>query len=195
MIGVLDQITINLIVSKDLSQLSLQGKHQKINAGLAIHLAKNILKHEFNENKTHKALSLCEWPGRMQSITNGFFFRKLKNWKDITLDGFHNIDGMNTLIKNLPLNRKILICSFLNHQKYSQMLNKLSQYFQKIIVVQMNEENSITKEDLPRNLKLIFSPSLEGSLKKLINILIKTSIFFGGSLYFIGEFLKLNQSK
>ena len=51
------------------------------------------------------------------------------------------------------------------------MLAKLSQHFQKIIVVQMNEENSITKEDLPINLKLIFCPSLESSLKKLINIL------------------------
>ena len=49
---------------------------------------------------------------------------KLKNFKDITLDGFHNIDGMNTLINNLPFNRKILICSFLNNKKYSQMLNK-----------------------------------------------------------------------
>ena len=103
---------------------------------------------------------------------------------------------MNTLVKNLPLNRKILICSFLNNKKYSQMLNKLSQYFQKIIVVQMNEENSITKEDLPRNLKLIFCPSLGDSLKKINQYSnSKTSIFFGGSLYFIGEFLKLNQSK
>jgi folylpolyglutamate synthase/dihydropteroate synthase len=73
---------------------------------------------------------------------------------------------MNTLITNLPLNRKILICSFLNNKKYSQMLNKLSQYFQKIIVVQMNEENSITKEDLPKNLKLIFCPSLGKLFKK-----------------------------
>ena len=183
-------------INIDLSHLSLRGKHQKVNSGLSIHLAKNILKHEFNANKTHKALTLCEWPGRMQSITNGFLFRKLKNFKDITLDGFHNIDGMNTLINNLPLNRKILICSFLNNKKYSQMLNKLSQYFQKIIVVQMNEENSITKEDLPKNLKLIFCPSLESSLKQINQYSnSKTSIFFGGSLYFIGEFLKLNRSK
>ena len=64
----------------DLSQLSLKGKHQKMNAGLSIHLAKNILKHEFNAHKTHRALTLCEWPGRMQSITNGFFFRKVKKF-------------------------------------------------------------------------------------------------------------------
>ena len=183
-------------INIDLSQLSLKGKHQKINACLAIHLAKNVLKNEFNVNKTQKALTLCQWPGRMQPIISGLFFRKLKNFKDITLDGFHNIDGMKTLIKNLPLNRKILICSFLNNKRYSQMLAKLSQHFQKIIVVQMNEENSITKEDLPINLKLIFCPSLESSLKEINQYSnIKTSIFFGGSLYFIGEFLKLNQSK
>ena len=183
-------------IKLDLSQLSLQGKHQKINAGLALHLAKNILKNRFNVSKTKKALTLCQWPGRMQTITNGLFFRKLKNFKDITLDGFHNIDGMNTLIKNLPLNRKILICSFLNNKKYTQMLSKLSRHFKKIIVVQMNEENSVTKKDLPSNLKLVFCPSLKSSLK-LINQFSnsKTSIFFGGSLYFIGEFLRLNHSK
>ena len=180
----------------DLSYLNLQGKHQKINAGLAIHVAQHILQNKFDLPQTQKALTQCQWPGRMQSITKGFLFQKLKNFKDITLDGFHNIDGMNTLIQNLPTNRKILICSFLNNKKYTQMLTKLSEHFQKIIVVQMNEENSITKKDLPANLKLIFCPSLKNSTKTInqySNSL--TSIYFGGSLYFIGEFLKLNQSK
>jgi dihydrofolate synthase/folylpolyglutamate synthase len=180
----------------DLSYLNLQGKHQKINAGLAIHVAQHILQNKFDLPQTQKALTHCQWPGRMQSITKGFLFQKLKNFKDITLDGFHNIDGMNMLIQNLPTNRKILICSFLNNKKYTQMLTKLSEHFQKIIVVQMNEENSITKKDLPANLKLIFCPSLKNSVKTInqySNSL--TSIYFGGSLYFIGEFLKLNQSK
>ena len=180
----------------DLSSLNLQGKHQKINAGLAIHVAQHILQNKFDLPQTQKALTQCHWPGRMQSITKGFLFQKLKNFKDITLDGFHNIDGMNTLIQNLPTNRKILICSFLNNKKYTQMLTKLSEHFQKIIVVQMNEENSITKKDLPANLKLIFCSSLKNSVKTInqySNSL--TSIYFGGSLYFIGEFLKLNQSK
>ncbi len=180
----------------DLSSLNLQGKHQKINAGLAIHVAQHILQNKFDLPQTQKALTQCHWPGRMQSITKGLIFQKLKNFKDITLDGFHNIDGMNTLIQNLPNNRKILICSFLNNKKYTQMLTKLSEHFQKIIVVQMNEENSITKKDLPANLKLIFCSSLENSVKTInqySNSL--TSIYFGGSLYFIGEFLKLNQSK
>ena len=73
----------------DLSQLSLQGKHQKINASLAIHLARNILKNKFNVNKTQKALTLCQWPGRMQPIRSGLFFRKLKR---LTSYNFRNIN-------------------------------------------------------------------------------------------------------
>ena len=151
----------------DLSQLSLQGKHQKINASLAIHLAKNILKNKFNVNKTQKALTLCQWPGRMQPIISGLFFQKLKSFKDITLDGFHNIDGMKAFLASLPKNKKILICSFLNNKKYIRMLSNLSTRFAKIIVVKMNEENSITEDLLPKNLKLYFANSLIDSFKTI----------------------------
>lgn len=76
------------------------------------------------------------------------------------------------------------------------MLNQLSKYFSKIIVVKMNEENSILEEDIPKNLSVLFSSSLKESFS-LINKYSssKTSIYFGGSLYFIGEVLKMNKSK
>ena len=86
----------------------------------------------------------CEWPGRLQQIKSGLLNKKIKKYKNIYLDGFHNIDGMKALLKSLPKNRKILICSFLNNKKYIQMLSGLSKHFNKIIVVKMNEENSIT---------------------------------------------------
>ena len=49
-------------VKISLSKLSLLGKHQKFNAGLAIHLAKNILKDSFDITNTEKALEKCQWP-------------------------------------------------------------------------------------------------------------------------------------
>ena len=103
---------------------------------------------------------------------------------------------MKALIKTLPKNKKILICSFLNNKKYNQMLSNLSKHFNKIIVVKMNEENSITEDLLPKKLELYFANSLNESFKT-INLLSskKTSIYFGGSLYFIGEVLKMNQLK
>ena len=194
------KIKSNFYLSNDikvnLSKLSLQGSHQLINAGLAIHLARNILKEKFVIEKTEKALMNCEWPGRLQQIKSGLLNKKIKKYKNIYLDGFHNIDGMKALIKSLPKNRKILICSFLNNKKYIHMLSSLSNHFNKIIVVKMNEENSITEDLLPKYLKLYFANSLTDSFK-MINKLSsnQTSIYFGGSLYFIGEVIKLNRLK
>ncbi len=194
------KIKSNFYLSNDirvnLSKLSLKGSHQLINAGLAIHLARNILKEKFLIEKTEKALMNCEWPGRLQQIKSGLLNKKIKKHKDIYLDGFHNIDGMKALIKSLPKNRKILICSFLNNKKYIQMLSNLSNHFNKIIVVKMNEENSITEDLLPKYLKLYFANSLTDSFK-MINKLSsnQTTIYFGGSLYFIGEVIKLNRLK
>ncbi len=194
------KIKSNFYLSNDirvnLSKLSLLGSHQLINAGLAIHLARNILKEKFVIEKTEKALMNCEWPGRLQQIKSGLLNKKIKKFKNIYLDGFHNIDGMKVLIKSLTKNRKILICSFLNNKKYIQMLSNLSNHFNKIIVVKMNEENSITEDLLPKYLKLYFANSLTDSFK-MINKLSsnQTTIYFGGSLYFIGEVIKLNRLK
>ena len=194
------KIKSNFYLSNDirvnLSKLSLLGSHQLINAGLAIHLARNILKEKFVIEKTEKALMNCEWPGRLQQIKSGLLNKKIKKYKNIYLDGFHNIDGMKALIKSLPKNRKILICSFLNNKKYTQMLSNLSNHFNKIIVVKMNEENSITQDLLPKYLELYFANSLTDSFK-MINKLSsnQTTIYFGGSLYFIGEVIKLNRLK
>ena len=76
------------------------------------------------------------------------------------------------------------------------MLSNLSNYFNKIIVVKMNEENSITENLLPKYLKLYFANSLIESFKTINKYSSKqTSIYFGGSLYFIGEVIKLNRLK
>ena len=76
------------------------------------------------------------------------------------------------------------------------MLSNLSNHFNKIIVVKMNEENSITEDLLPGYLKLYFANSLTDSFKMINRISSnQTTIYFGGSLYFIGEVIKLNRLK
>ena len=58
------------------------------------------------------------------------------------------------------------------------------------------EEDEILEDLLPKNLKLYFANSLIESFKTINKYSSKqTSVYFGGSLYFIGEVLKLNQSK
>ena len=43
-----------------MSKLNLLGSHQIVNAGLGIHLAKNILKDVFDTEVTAKALTNCQ---------------------------------------------------------------------------------------------------------------------------------------
>ncbi len=180
----------------DLSNLSLLGNHQKINAGLSIHIARSILRNKFNNDITIKALKKCNWPGRLQLLPKGKLTKKISKFKDIYLDGFHNIDGMRALISSLRKNKKILICSFLNNKKYLHMLRQLSKNFDTLIVSKMDEENSITKKNIPKNLSIKFASCLNETFT-LINkySTTETSIYFGGSLYFIGEVLKMNNSK
>jgi len=179
----------------DISKLNLLGAHQLVNAGLGIHLAKNILKDSFDIITTERALEKCQWPGRLQLIHKGSIPRKILKYKNIYLDGFHNIDGMKVLMESLNSSKKILICSFLNNKKYKSMLSNLSKKFHKIIVVKMNEENSITKKDLPRNISLTYVKSLKESFLFINKFSTsQTSVYFGGSLYFIGEVLKMNKS-
>ena len=75
------KIKSNFYLSDDtkvnLSKLSLLGSHQLINAGLGIHLAKNILKEKFEIKKTEKALKNCVWPGRLQEIKGGLLNKKI----------------------------------------------------------------------------------------------------------------------
>ena len=74
------------------------------------------------------------------------------------------------------------------------MLSSLSKHFNKIIVVKMNEENSITEDLLPKYLNLYFANSLTESFKTINKLSSnQTSIYFGGSLYFIGEVIKFNR--
>ena len=65
----------------DISKLNLLGAHQLVNAGLGIHLAKNILKDAFDTEVTQKALTNCQWPGRLQKIKSGVLTGKIKKFK------------------------------------------------------------------------------------------------------------------
>lgn len=180
----------------NLENLSLKGKHQYENAGLAIAIVKDILNKDFDTQITQKALSKIKWHGRLQKIEAGQLSKLIKKYSSIYLDGFHNIDGAKAFIKNLKGKNNFLICSFLTSKKYKSILRLLAPHFNKIIVVPMQEDSSIQSKNIKKTNKINVSNSL---LEAIIEINIKSNkksvIYFGGSLYFIGEILKFNNNK
>ncbi|MAV83111.1 MAG: hypothetical protein CMI90_06590 [Pelagibacteraceae bacterium] len=180
--------------SINLKSLSLKGYYQYENAGLAIALGKKILGKNFDIKLIQKALKKVHWPGRFQKITKGKLKTKIKKSESIYLDGFHNIDGAKAFIKNLNNKNSYLVCSFLNNKKFQAILGLLQPHFKKIFVVPMNEANSIQKDDIKKTKTILMAKNISDSITK-INIHSENNsyVYFGGSLYFIGEVLKFNQ--
>ena len=180
----------------NLKYLSLKGYHQFDNAGLAIAAVKSILKKQFDSNLVENALPKIRWAGRLQKIESGKLTKVIHKYDSIFLDGFHNTDGVKVFINNLKGKNNFLICSFLINKNYKSILKLLEPYFKKIFVTPMEEENSIQVVNVNKTNKINTSSGLLKSIDDLNRVATSNStIYFGGSLYFIGEVLKFNKKK
>ena len=180
----------------NLKYLSLKGYHQFDNAGLAIAAVKSILKKQFDSNLVENALPKIRWAGRLQKIESGKLTKVIHKYDSIFLDGFHNTDGVKVFINNLKGKNNFLICSFLINKNYKSILKLLEPYFKKIFVTPMEEENSIQVVNVNKTNKINTSSGLLKSIDDLNRVVTSNStIYFGGSLYFIGEVLKFNKKK
>ena len=180
----------------NLKYLSLKGYHQFDNAGLAIAAVKSILKKQFDSNLVENALPKIRWAGRLQKIESGKLTKVIHKYDSIFLDGFHNTDGVKVFINNLKGKNNFLICSFLINKNYKNILKLLAPYFKKIFVTPMEEENSIQVVNVNKTNKINTSSGLLKSIDDLNRVVTSNStIYFGGSLYFIGEVLKFNNKK
>ena len=180
----------------NLKDLSLKGIHQFENTGLAIASVKSILKKQFDPKLVENALPKIRWAGRLQKIESGKLTKVIHKYDSIFLDGFHNTDGVKVFINNLKGKNNFLVCSFLVNKNYKTILKLLEPYFKKILVTPMEEENSIQVVNVDKTNKINTSNGLLKSIDDLNREANSNStIYFGGSLYFIGEVLKFNKKK
>ena len=180
----------------NLKDLSLKGIHQFENTGLAIASVKSILKKQFDPKLVENALPKIRWAGRLQKIESGKLTKVIHKYDSIFLDGFHNTDGVKVFINNLKGKNNFLVCSFLVNKNYKTILKLLEPYFKKILVTPMEEENSIQVVNVDKTNKISTSNGLLKSIDDLNREANSNStIYFGGSLYFIGEVLKFNKKK
>ena len=150
----------------------------------------------FSSKLVENALPKVRWSGRLQKIESGELTKVIHKYDSIFLDGFHNIDGVKVFINNLKGKNNILVCSFLVNKNYKTILKLLEPYFKKIFVTPMEEENSIQVVNVNKTNKINTSSGLLKSIDDLNRVATSNStIYFGGSLYFIGEVLKFNKKK
>ena len=180
------------------SYLGLKGNHQNINAKTAVTAIKYVLK-DIKNDTIKKGLRKSFWPGRIQKITpkNNLITKS----KKIIIDGAHNIEGAK-IIKNhlgkLNIGKWNFVFGMMNNKNAKEFIRIIEEHIEKIIFVPIqNQKNSYHPIELQNMFEENkFSAETKKNLKSALNsINSKKPIFITGSLYLMGEVLKLFSAK
>lgn len=175
-------------------ELNLLGYYQVHNAMLAIAgvlelVDKNIIDISYEEMK--KAIAKTRWQGRMELIS--------KNPR-IVLDGAHNSDGIDNLVRNFSLfkyNKLYIISSILSDKEHKKMLESLSKYSKDLFLLDLDNIRKTEIDILKREAEEYFeNVEITRDIKSAIEDVKKLAtnndlIVITGSLYLVSEIKKL----
>ncbi len=176
------------------SYLGLAGNHQKINAKTAVTAAKYVLK-DIKNDVIRRGLKKTNWPGRIQKLS--FKNNSITKSSEILIDGAHNIEGakiINSHLNKLNLGKWNFVFGMINNKNPREFIEIIEEHIEKIIFIPIqNQKNSYQPEEL----KIIFKKQKFNSIVKkdlksaLDTISSNKPLFITGSLYLMGEVLKL----
>ena len=175
-------------------KLNLLGYYQVHNAMLAIAgilelIDKNIIDISYDEIK--KAVANTRWQGRMELIN--------KNPK-IVLDGAHNSDGIDNLVRNFSLfkyNKLYIISSILSDKDHKKMLESLSKYSKDLFLLDLDNIRKTEIDILKKEAEEYFeNVEITRDIKSAIEDVKKLAtnddlIVITGSLYLVSEIKQL----
>ena len=176
------------------SCLGLEGNHQKINAKTAVTAIKYVLK-DINNDVIKIGLRNSFWPGRIQKLTpkNNLITKS----NQILIDGAHNVEGakiINYHLNKLNIGKWNFVFGMMNNKNPKEFIKIIEEHIEKIIFIPIqNQQNSYH----PKELKIIFKEKkfitiIKKDLKSALNsVSSKKPLFVTGSLYLMGEVLKL----
>lgn len=168
--------------------LNMTGEYQIYNATTALTAIKALNDLGFNISKENilNGLKNTFWAGRMEVVS--------KN-PTIILDGAHNIDGINILVKYIQTylhSKKItLLMGVLKDKEYMQMINNMLNVVDRLVLTQPSTSRAFTIKEFDTmcsNIKLYLEKDISKAfdiaktITKQDEILICT-----GSLYLVGE--------
>ncbi|MBO4369533.1 MAG: bifunctional folylpolyglutamate synthase/ dihydrofolate synthase [Desulfovibrio sp.] len=185
--------------------VSLSGKHQLANAGLALTLFKTVQKKMgfFSSNDAcAKGLANAFLPGRLQSI------QASKTYPHLLLDGAHNPHGIQTVLESLRtmgVRPSALVYAALRDKDWKSSVRLLKQSFPSVPVVFPALSNERAQN--PEEIEKVWSSQGQGSVLHLktrnanVATLLKAlqkhparvesgPVLLLGSLYLLSEFYK-----
>ncbi len=174
-------------------KLNLLGRHQVQNASCALTafvLFMKKTKREIDNEQIKNALSTVNWKGRMQVLSKD---------PTVILDGAHNQEGIETLIKNLktifPNKKFIFVISILKDKNLRKMLKDIADISYSVFITRNKSKRSASVETLSEvleNEKVNFFETFgvpQAYRLALLNAKRDDVVVVCGSLYTVGELL------
>jgi dihydrofolate synthase/folylpolyglutamate synthase len=183
----LDQPPLNTI------QLPLPGKHQRMNAAVAVATVRLLdAQIPVSEDAIRAGLSRVHWAGRLQLVMR-------PTGQKILLDGAHNVGGAGILAAAMrgyfPLADSSLVLGILRDKDWPAMCEILSPLAGRILLVPVSSERSATPQELAEVCRRANPRAQVTECASLAEALEKTAkdgfVTIGGSLYLIGEAMEL----
>jgi dihydrofolate synthase/folylpolyglutamate synthase len=178
-------------------EISLLGRHQLVNASIAIFVAELLNKKGYRLDETHVKTGLKNtiWHGRFEVIKINY---KGKNF-EVIVDGAHNIQGINAFFKTFEQlgfskERRIFIFAVMKEKKYKYMVRKTASFAKKVILLKINNDRAlktgILKQEFSEYLdinNICTADSVENAYDMISDGETAAAI---GSLYLAGEVLR-----
>lgn len=171
-------------------QSSLIGRYQVTNSSLAIAAAEEL---GISKNAIEKGLKQTKLNGRMEILCRSPL---------VVADGTHNVHSTTKLVNNLDLfkfDRLILLFAALQDKDWKGMLDLLTPKTSLLVTTQSSNSRSVKTEQLAEHAKKSTQtqtvPNIQDAYKKALAATKKNDLLLiCGSLYFVGDILKLQST-
>ncbi|MCX7951733.1 MAG: bifunctional folylpolyglutamate synthase/dihydrofolate synthase, partial [Clostridiales bacterium] len=189
--GIVFNLKFNDNTYKNL-KITMINRYQVLNAITAILTIKVLSDngYDISDESIYTGLANSKWPGRFEVVHKNPY---------IILDGGHNIQGVEELVKGLKnyfTNKKIkIVCGMLKDKDYISMIKEMSKVSSDFIAVTPNNPRALTANELSYeieklNLRAIAIEDISEATEFAINTKYCDVLVFCGSLYLIGEVRK-----
>ena len=185
--------------SLDLPLPALPGKHQALNAGLAVAMLRHQSVLPVREESLASALKRTDWPARMQKLGDGPLTALLPSGSEVWIDGGHNPSAARSIAEfvqtrfgeDLPL---AVIFASLSSKDPRGTLMPFRGLAREVLTLPIRDHQHFTADELAAlATKLGFRASPHETLDAAFRAITKPErVFVFGSLYLAGEALAAN---
>ena len=171
-------------------ELSLKGDYQPYNAAVVLEIVNVLNKNgaDINDDAVSDGLKNTKWPARFEFIL-----------PNVIIDGGHNEDGIQALVKSLnSLNKDVIaVMAMMEDKNYAPCICAIAKASKKVIATELKMERALSKEKI---YETVMSQNTECEMSDSVGDAIKTAlsqmkdndvVCICGSLYLAGEARKI----